>query len=266
MKPAINIHSGSSIAFAAALTNPTELAKTKRNITKSYPISFRDNPYRPANLSLRVEQYFQEKPAGVPFISAEDAYQYYKVNLNADEKFELMIEIINAKLTQYPILAETITKSGGINWLKTCSHQPTRQENFWTGVGYQSGFITALIIAYRQVAKPKIEALVNTTPKVKSDNFEEKVLSKYATYNAVNKQLYIYFQNKIKAKEWGVFINKELYVGEGYSVEDTDATGWRFVLVIPLVDETAATALAELAHFGLRPSKYNPKEPEMAVS
>lgn len=59
----INISSNSTIPFAAALTNPTELAKAKGHLKNSYPVSFRDNPFRPANTTHKAEKYYQDKPA-----------------------------------------------------------------------------------------------------------------------------------------------------------------------------------------------------------
>ena len=258
LKPAINIYSGSSIPFAAALTNPTELAKAKGKIKRSYPVSFRDNPFRPANLNLKIERYANDKPAGKPFVSAEDAYQYFKTDLNDDQKYELAIKILTAKLVQYPVLTETIGKSGGVRWLRTCFHQPTPYETFWTGTGYNSGFVSALIAAYREVT-PSTTAVLPEA----EDNEERsrEVLSKYLSYDAISQQLYISFNNQFKAKEWGRHLNQELYIGEEYSLEDSSRLGWKYVLVVSRVDEHAARMLAEITNFGRRPSSDNPRNP-----
>lgn len=256
MKPPINIYSGSSIAFAAALTNPTELAKTKGKITRSYPISLRGNPYRPARPNLRVEQYRVPKPAGEPFVSAEDAYQHFKQNLDNDAKFELMIEILSAKLTQYPVLTETITKSGGLPWLKRCSHQPNGYENFWTGTGYASGFISALAIAYRQIANLEIDNIKRTIEAVEET---PEGSNKHLKYDPVTWQLYVYFSHKAKAEEWGQHLAQELYVGEGYSIENSNRSEKPFALVVSMVDKVEAEYLSRFSNFSLAPSKYNPR-------
>lgn len=155
-------------SFAAALTNPTENAKYKGSITRSYPISFRGNPFRPANTSCKAEKYFQDKPAGEPFVSAEDAYQHFKVGLNNDRKFDLMVEILAAKLEQYPRLANEITKRGGKEFLAASSHQVYGNDKFWEGQGLNSGFVKALSLAYQRT----LEAKVTPTATLKTANTE----------------------------------------------------------------------------------------------
>lgn len=73
--------------------------------------------------------------------------------------------------------------------------------------------------------------------------------------------LYILFNNKIKAREWGIHLIKELYVGEGFSIQDSSDRDMKFELVVPMVDKTAATTLVELANFASRPHSNNSKNP-----
>lgn len=157
----VNFASNSKDGFAAAVTNPTENAKYKKSITRSYPVSFRDNPFRPANTNCKAEKYFKDKPAGQPFVSAEDAYQHFKVGLSNDQKFELMVEILTAKLQQYPRLSNEITKRGGQEFLAASSHQVYGKDKFWEGQGMDSGFVRALSEAYQRT----LEASIASKPK-----------------------------------------------------------------------------------------------------
>ena len=152
----VNIYSGSKSSLGAALTNPTELSKFKGNIQNSYPVSFRDNPSRPKDTS-GPEKYFQDKPAGEPFLSAEDAYQHFKKTTPVDQRQQLMTEIISAKLEQHPKLTQAIEKQGGTAWLETCEHT-TAARGFWEGKGRDSPFIAALIDAYEQVMEKQVDS------------------------------------------------------------------------------------------------------------
>jgi hypothetical protein len=145
----INIYSGSNSSLGAALTNPTELSKLKGNVQNSYPVSFKDNPFRPKDTS-GAEKYFQDKPAGERFVSAEDAYQHFKKTTPVEQRQQLMTEIIAAKLEQHPKLTQAIENQGGTTWLETCEHT-TAAHGYWEGKGRNSPFIAALIDAYEQV-------------------------------------------------------------------------------------------------------------------
>ena len=152
----VNIYSGSNSSLGAALTNPTELSKFKGNVQNSYPVSFRDNPFR-AKATDGPEKYFQDKPAGEPFLSAEDAYQHFKKTTPVDQRQQLMTEIISAKLEQHPKLTQAIEKQGGTAWLETCEHT-TAARGFWEGKGRDSPFIAALIDAYEQVMEKQVDS------------------------------------------------------------------------------------------------------------
>ncbi|NBP04039.1 MAG: hypothetical protein EBU90_28890, partial [Proteobacteria bacterium] len=121
--------SSNAKGLAAALTNPTELAKSKGNLTQSYPVEFRGNTYK----------------------DAEAAYQALKSTATKDEgpnsTYNLMVDIIKAKLQQHPRLVSEITKQGGSAWILSSTHQPTKQNNVWE-TGGKNWFIKALNDAY----------------------------------------------------------------------------------------------------------------------
>jgi len=126
---AINIYSGSNQenGLAAALTNPTELAFTKGNITKHYPVQFMN----------------------IVFADAEAAYKHFKTgDLAADKK--LMTRIIACKLDQHPELVKAIACRGGLAWLEECCCHITAANNpRWEGYGRDSNFIDCLAKAYQ---------------------------------------------------------------------------------------------------------------------
>jgi len=127
---AINIYSGSNQenGLAAALTNPTELAFTKGNITKHYPVQFMNKA----------------------FVDAEAAYKAYKTgDLETDKK--LMVRIIACKLDQYSQLLTAIACRGGVQWLENCCHITAANNKRWEGYGRKSNFIDCLIRAYQSV-------------------------------------------------------------------------------------------------------------------
>jgi hypothetical protein len=134
------------------MTNPTVKAKELGKIQGDYPVSFRDNAAVPAG-KYGPETYAQDKPAGVPFVSAEQAYQQYKTTVPLGEpRIQLMAEIIQAKLEQHPKLFAAITQRGGVEWLENCTHYVTSaRDNYWEGKGKESPFIRALIEGYSRV-------------------------------------------------------------------------------------------------------------------
>ncbi|MGB5710021.1 MAG: DUF2493 domain-containing protein, partial [Waterburya sp.] len=141
-----NWTSGDSLA--AALSMATSNAKYRKNVEREYPVSFRGNPERKPNRNLKVEKYFKVKPATEPFVSAEDAYQHFAVGLDGQQKHQLMVELLTAKLEQHPDLVVGIAQRGGAAWLATCSYRDPNNDHFWGGKGNDSGFIKALSQAY----------------------------------------------------------------------------------------------------------------------
>jgi hypothetical protein len=148
----VNIGSRSSDPLGAAMTNPTVKAKELGKIQGEYPVSFRDNAAVTAG-KYGPETYTQDKPAGVPFVSAEQAYQHYKTTVPLGEpRIQLIAEIIQAKLEQHPKLFAAITQRGGVEWLENCTHYVTSaRDNYWEGKGKESPFIRALIEGYSRV-------------------------------------------------------------------------------------------------------------------
>lgn len=141
--------SSNSKAILGALTNPTELAKSKGNITQSYPVEFRGKTYK----------------------DAEEAYQKLKGEATKDDgpnsTYNLMIDIIKAKLEQHPKLTEEITKLGGSKWILSKTHQPTNKNTVWE-TGGKNWFIKALNEAYIKAIESKIET---TTSPIYKDGF-----------------------------------------------------------------------------------------------
>jgi hypothetical protein len=136
----IDISTNSSDPLGAALTNPTELSKSKGVIKKSYPVKFRDVVYK----------------------DAEAAYQALKSTATKDEgpnnTYKLMVDIITAKLQQHPMLAEYINQYGGSEFILKSIHQPTKKDTVWETKG-KNWFISALNDAYLNVAKPEFDKL-----------------------------------------------------------------------------------------------------------
>jgi len=164
----INIGSRSTDPLGAALTSPTVKAKELGKIQQDYPVSFLTNPFVPAG-SCRAETWPVDKPAGVPFVSAEQAYQYYKETVtNGEPRVQLMTAIIAAKLQQHPRLFEAIKDRGGVEWLESCTHYVTSsRDNYWEGKGKDSPFIRALIAGYSQVLeRAKTDVATSQVPTV----------------------------------------------------------------------------------------------------
>ena len=125
--------SSNAKGLAAALTNLTELAKSKSNLAQSYPIKFR----------------------GKTYVDSEAAYKAYKGTTTADgqrtvDTYRLMVEIITTKLEQHSRLVSAITKRGGSRWILSSTHQPTKQNSVWE-TGGKNWFIKALNEAYLSI-------------------------------------------------------------------------------------------------------------------
>jgi guanosine-3',5'-bis(diphosphate) 3'-pyrophosphohydrolase len=137
VEPGVEISSNAK-GLAAALTNPTELAKSKGNLTQSYPVEFRGKTYK----------------------DAEAAYQALKSTATKDDgpnsTYNLMVDIIKAKLEQYPRLVSEITKQGGSAWILSSTHQPTKQNSVWE-TGGKNWFIKALNDAYVVTTQPSTQ-------------------------------------------------------------------------------------------------------------
>jgi len=165
--------SSNAKGLAGALTNPTELAKSKGNIKESYPVEFRGKTYK----------------------DAEAAYQALKSTATKDEgpnsTYNLMVEIIKAKLQQHPSLVKQITEKGGSKWILASTHQPTNQNTVWETKG-KNWFIKALNDAYIKVNKEASNKPPVSKPTVK-DGFiitykgNQYKVSEQAYINAIRK-------------------------------------------------------------------------------
>jgi hypothetical protein len=161
--------SSNSKGLAAALTNPTELAKQKGNLTQSYPVTF----------------------DGVTYKDAEEAYQknkgkYKPEGLGKGSTYDLMVQILEAKLKQHPRLVEEITKIGGQEWLSNATHQPTNKNTVWETGGLNL-FINALQEAYYGVIEDaEILAEQNEEQEVIKAPQEDQELFTKVTYGGRN--------------------------------------------------------------------------------
>lgn len=150
MEPTVqgeNISSNSK-GLAAALTNPTELAKSKGNLKQSYPITYKGKEYK----------------------DVEAAYQANKAPYLANRTTgELMTELVTIKLQTYPQLVQGIKDKGGLQYLQNSTHI-VKGDNYWeSGEGKQNAFMNSLIQAYKNVTEPTVQQpIVSAVPKVSS--------------------------------------------------------------------------------------------------
>ncbi len=155
--PPLNINTNCDDWLGAALTNTTENAKYKlqqkgvlvdSNFNpEGYPVSYGGDPFRAKTYEHKAEKYLIDKPEGVPFVSAEDAYKHFQKSVNQQRWGELMTDIVAHKLVQHSELMQEIEERGGVKWLETCSHT-TPANGFWEGEGRGSKFIQSLIAGF----------------------------------------------------------------------------------------------------------------------
>lgn len=126
-----NIYSGTIDGeLAAALTNPTELARRKGKLGTAFPVEFRDRVWPDAEAAyLTLARFCPDEV----------------------ERDNLMIDIIYAKFVQHPKLLTQVYLAGGEAFLSCCRHF-TGHTNEWTGVGQASRFIRNLVAAYKKAA------------------------------------------------------------------------------------------------------------------
>ena len=126
----MNISSRSTDPFLAALTNPTELARRKGNLLRSYPVTDKTGRVWP---------------------DSEAAYKAFKTgDTPRDER--VMVRIVAAKLEQHPDLVAGIKERGGEAFLEACDHLVGVRGSRWEGKGRDSRFIRCLIAAYEALA------------------------------------------------------------------------------------------------------------------
>lgn len=127
--------SSNSKGLAAALTNPTELSKSKGNLTQSYPVTIDNKTYKDAEEAFQNLKDLKEAKT--------------KPTINNSNNYKLMVDIIVAKLEEYPRLLTEITKKGGSSWVLNSTHQPTTKNTVWETKG-NNWFIIALNEAYNK--------------------------------------------------------------------------------------------------------------------
>lgn len=127
----MNISSRATDPFLAALTNPTELAKRKGNLRRSYPVTDKTGRLWP---------------------DSEAAYKAFKTGDTPHDE-RVMVRIIKAKLLQHPELVQGIKARGETAFLEGCSHRVGVKNSRWEGRGRESRFIRCLIAAFEGVAR-----------------------------------------------------------------------------------------------------------------
>lgn len=183
--------SSNSKGLAGALTNPTEIAKRKGNIDKSYPITF----------------------GGVLYKDVEEAYQRLKDKTEARKKpnkensrnYRLMVDLISTKLNQFPELTEAIKEQGGSQWIMDSTHQPTNKNTVWETDG-KNWFIEALNDAFQGV-KPKDPA--------QQSLFEDEYLAInnfYAELTPEQKKKLGTLEDLINEYEDSIYTSEESYI------------------------------------------------------
>tara|TARA_R110000772_G_scaffold33721_2_gene82028 strand:+ start:13425 stop:27824 length:14400 start_codon:yes stop_codon:yes gene_type:complete len=152
--------SSNAKGLAAALTNPTELAKSKGNLAESYPITFNGKNYKDveaAYQALKDKSEARTKPT--------------KEN---SDNYKLMVDLISAKLEQHPRLVSSIIEQGGVAWISSSTHQPTKQNTVWE-TGGQNWFVESLADAFDTTIKKRnlTEAVQTSDETLNREEFEK---------------------------------------------------------------------------------------------
>ncbi|PLZ43406.1 hypothetical protein CBP26_05285, partial [Fischerella thermalis WC538] len=156
----VNISPDSKDGLGVALSLATALAKEQGKLQNDYQVSVKNNPEAPAG-QYGLETHVQ-KPQGVAYASAEHAFNHQKQLHPSVDEYQLMVEVLQAKLEQHPRLTEAIAKRGGINWLENCTSITNAQDQQWQGKGKESAFIQALSEAYMYVVAKSQQTTVQT--------------------------------------------------------------------------------------------------------
>lgn len=231
--------------FGAVLTNPTELAKKKGNLTKSYPVTFEGKTYKDA------EEAYQENKG-----------KYTKSGRGPGSTYELMIKILTAKLQQHPEIVNEITKQGGSKWLLASRHQPTNKNSVWE-TGGQNWFILALNDAYQDILTGKPTATVSDIKAKKAELEKNKNEELKQLDNLKNGDEVTYFKKNGGFTKAIVtdFDNGEFnlsYTNENEELRPAGPGGiYNTTFVQAAIIEKYKEELAALE--GTKPAGYNPK-------
>lgn len=125
----MNISSRNPGPFLAAPTNPTELARRKGNVTRSYPLVDKN---------------------GQVWRDAEAAYKAFKTG-DAPRNKRLIVRIIALKLKRHLCSVEGVKTRGGTAFLERCDRLVGVKGNRWEGRGREDRFIRCLIAAFEMV-------------------------------------------------------------------------------------------------------------------
>jgi alkylated DNA repair dioxygenase AlkB len=86
---------------------------------------------------------------GKRYKDVEEAYQKNKTQ--SDKDYQLMVDLLEIKLSTYPKLIEGINSKGGSDYILNSTHQPTSKNSKWE-TGGSNWFIKALNEAYNKVS------------------------------------------------------------------------------------------------------------------
>ena len=174
--------SSNAKGFGAVLTNPTEIASSKKNVTnvvnikKTYGDKYKilkrfviGRGIVDVSVTDTTNAAYPIEFEGQLYADAEAAYQdqktkYSNKTKSAGSTYDLMVKILTAKLQQYPQMIDEIKKQGGTPWLSKAVHQPTNKNSVWE-TGGQNWFVLSLVDAYTKV--------LPTTPEKKDDDKKE---------------------------------------------------------------------------------------------
>lgn len=131
-----NIFSGSTDGngLAAALTNPTTLSRRRGCVGQDYPVDY-------------VGRRWPDAEAAYLTLSAETS-SWSRGSLD-----DLMVDILAAKLRQYPKLASAVQDRGDVAFLDKSEHYTgakTARFQAYEGFGRESRFIRNLIAVYER--------------------------------------------------------------------------------------------------------------------
>lgn len=181
----IVINSRSSSSLGAALTSTTVKSKQLGATNKDYKVSFRENIEIPKG-TYGPETYTEDKPAGQPFASAEQAFYAYKETVGLGEsRVNLLAEIQQAKFEQNPELIEQVKENGGVDWLKKCEYKVGGKNNYWEGRSENSPYIRSLIKGYENAIKiEKQNEQIKSTPVNNNLNNQNEVYAQTEINNS----------------------------------------------------------------------------------
>lgn len=106
---------------------------------------------------------------GINYPSVQHAYSEIvnRDNIPQSKTYELVKELMFAKLSQHPQIVDGIRSRGGYKWLYTCSHQLEGNE-FWTGQGKNTPLVGIIAAGMKQTQLTETKS---------QDNFSKKIIT-----------------------------------------------------------------------------------------